>query len=180
MERKIVMTGAQGTGKTTVLNIFKEIGYPVVTEVVRKLHRERGISINTNGNDDSQMLIWNTYKEILATTPKYVSDRGLTDVISYTKDGVTEGSVSEELYLKQLEELRTFIQEHPDILYVYFPIEFAVVNDGVRSMDEDYRRRIDVNIHGILDELGIDYLTVTGTPEERYNQIINWAGPDMV
>lgn len=174
MQKRICLTGAQGTGKTTVLNIFREKGWPVITEVVRNLVKEKGISINKEGTDETQMLVFNTYKDVLGNTPAYVSDRGLTDVISYTASGVMDDKVSEEVMTKQEEILKEFIKANPDIVYVYFPIEFPVVADGTRSTDEDYRKRIDQLIAGALRGFGLPYLTVHGTPEERFDQIMEY------
>ena len=66
MNKRIILTGAQGTGKTTVLNLFKEAGWPVITEVVRKLHKEQGIGINRDGNGNTQQMVFNAYNELLA------------------------------------------------------------------------------------------------------------------
>jgi predicted ATPase len=176
---KIVTSGAQGTGKTTVLNMFKEAQYPVITEVVRNLVKTKGITINQDGTADTQRAVFNEYVRVLGDTEKYISDRGLTDVISYTLAGVQDGKISEEVYKEQFEATKNFVLAHPDILYVYFPIEFPVVADGVRSVDENYRSQIDQLIKKHLDELGIDYLTVTGTPQERFCQILDWIGPDL-
>ena len=178
--KRICLTGSQGTGKTTVLNLFKEAGYPVITEVVRNLVKSQGITINKEGTDATQMLVFETYAKLLGGTEKYVSDRGLTDVISYTAAGVFEGKVSKSVLDKQEILIEEFVGKNPDIAYIYFPIEFPVVADGTRSVDENYRRQIDDLIHDTLDALGIEYLTVTGTPEERFKQILDYVGPDLV
>lgn len=180
MNKRIILTGAQGTGKTTVLNMFKEAGYPVITEVVRNLVKNRGITINKEGTDATQMLVFETYSKLLGETEKYVSDRGLTDVISYTAAGVFEGKVSKSVLDAQEVMIEEFRNKHDDIAYIYFPIEFPVVADGTRSVDEDYRKQIDNIIHDTLDGLQIPYLTVTGTPEERFRQILDYVGPDLI
>lgn len=179
VQKRICLTGAQGTGKTTVLNIFKEHGWPVVTEVVRNLVKEKGITINQDGTNETQMLVFNTYKDILGSKDHYVSDRGLTDVMGYTAVGVIEDKVDSDILIKQCEALQEFVEDNRDIVYVYFPIEFPVVADGTRSTDEDYRTAVDESIHDLLNDLGdfdIDYLTVHGTPEERFNQIMEYIG----
>ena len=59
MNKRIILTGSSGTGKTTVLNLFKEAGYPVITEVVRNLIKTKGITINKEGTDETQMMVFN-------------------------------------------------------------------------------------------------------------------------
>lgn len=172
---KIILSGAHGTGKTTVLNMFKQAGYPVVTEVVRKLAKEKGIEINEKGNNETQMMIFNTYKDILVNTSDYVSDRGLTDVLGYSMAGLPLGTVSATVLQEQTRLFEKFVEDNTDIYYVYFPIEFPVVADGVRSTNEGYREVVDANIKWLLDECHINYLTVHGTPEERYQQICEFV-----
>ena len=57
---RIVFTGAQGTGKTTVLKEFENKGLKVITEVVRQL-ASKGVKINKDGDEKSQVKIFKTY-----------------------------------------------------------------------------------------------------------------------
>ena len=58
--------------------------------------------------------------------------------------------------------------------YVYFPIEFAAVDDGERSVNEEWRKTIDQEFQNILGDLDQPYLTVTGSPLQRVEQILNF------
>jgi hypothetical protein len=61
--------------------------------------------------------------------------------------------------------------------FIYFPIEFKSVDDGVRSIDEEWRAKIDNQFKSNLEaikNLGGDYLTVTGSPKQRVEQILNY------
>lgn len=173
---RIILTGSQGTGKTTVLNMFKTAGYPVITEVVRNLHKNKGIAINEQGNEISQDMIWNEYKRLLGESSDYVSDRGLTDVLAYSMAGYQRGRVPEHTLMVEYCDLVDFVKDNPDIKWIYFPIEFAVVNDGVRSTNEDYRQEVNLNIKTLLDNAEIQYLMVHGTPQERFEQICEYIG----
>lgn len=170
---RIVFTGAQGTGKTTVLNIFKERGKNVITEVVRNLSSDLKIKINKNGDEEGQNIIFNEYKKLLSqiTLDGYISDRCLIDVFAYTKHLFETNKVSEDFVIKQLNEIKQFVKDNPDIIYCYFPIEFPVVDDGVRDTDEEYRKYIDNNIREIIKILGVNVVTITGTVEERVNKL---------
>ena len=58
--------------------------------------------------------------------------------------------------------------------YVYFPIEFDSVDDGVRSVNEDWRVKIDKEFQEQLKGVRQPYLTVTGSPMQRINQILEF------
>lgn len=175
---RIVFTGAQGTGKTTVLKEFENKGLKVITEVVRQL-ASKGVKINKDGDEKGQTKIFKTYKEKLSemTVEGYISDRCMVDVIAYSMYLAEHGKVSDEYVQKQMKQLAKFRIENPDIAYCYFPIEFDVVADGVRDTDEEFRAAIDHNIKAVLQEAGIQPIIVKGTVKERVakvQRIINW------
>lgn len=167
---RIIFTGAQGTGKTTILNDFRNRGKNVITEVVRNLAKE-GIKINEMGDEKGQKKIFNTYEKLLSEQVEYISDRGLIDVLAYTMHLNKKGLVSDKLVKSQFNALKKFVKNNQDIIYCYFPIEFDVVDDGVRSLDEDYRREIDNNIKEILISLGAPWVTIRGGVEARVNMV---------
>lgn len=169
---QFVFSGTQGSGKTTILNHFKEQGFPVITEVVRNLSKE-GVKINEMGDEEGQKKIFDTYLALLSSDQDYVSDRGLTDVISYSYDLAQSGRVSGDEVQREVNELVKFNAEQTDVVYFYFPIEFDVVDDGVRSTDEEFRHRIDKNILDLLVSTKAPYITVTGTVEERIKIVEN-------
>ena len=175
---RIVFTGAQGTGKTTVLNEFKNQGFKVVTEVVRQLSKQ-GVKINKDGDEDGQTKILGVYQELLSevSLEGYISDRCMVDVLAYSMYLAEQGKVTDEFVQVQKEQLVKFKNENPDIAYCYFPIEFGVVADGVRDTDEEFRAAIDHNIKAVLQEVGIQPIIVKGTVEERVakvQRVINW------
>ena len=177
---RIVFTGAQGTGKTTVLKEFEKKGMNVITEVVRRLAKT-GVKINKDGDEDGQTKIFEVYEYELGYPSNpidgYISDRCLVDVIAYSMYLAEQGKVSDEFVKDQMNKLIKFKNENPDIAYCYFPIEFDVVADGVRDTDEEFRAAIDHNIIAVMHEAGIQPIVIKGTVEERankVNRIINW------
>ena len=58
--------------------------------------------------------------------------------------------------------------------YVYFPIEFDSVDDGVRSVNEEWRVKIDDEFKAVLEGVRQPYLTITGSPMQRLNQILEF------
>lgn len=171
---KAILTGAQGVGKTTVLNYFKGTFLTPITEVARNLNKQ-GVKINEDGDKSSQDIIFNTYWDKLNQDIDYISDRGLTDVIAYTSylDDMGKINDNHETLINQLNKLELFIKNNPNAIVVYFPIEFEMENDGVRSTNESFRTSIDNRIKELLNYFYSNYITVHGTPEERIKQIID-------
>ena len=176
-KKNIILTGAQGTGKTTVLKLFSQAHpeYSTITEVVRNLAKTDKVSVNENGNIESQRKIFGTYCNLLSQNG-FISDRGLTDVMSYTdwvadeKMDDADGMAMGFEFVREEKILRDYNNTH-DVLYVYFPIEFSVEDDGFRSTSESFRKSIDKRIKHILEKNKIKYITVHGTPKERLKQI---------
>ena len=104
---RIIFTGAQGTGKTTLLKTCEENGARVITEVVRNLAKT-GVKINEDGDEKGQKQIFKEYEKLLSDPQPYVSDRGLTDVLAYSIYLRDNGKVSDKLVETQLKALKKF------------------------------------------------------------------------
>ena len=185
MSRLFTFTGAQGVGKTTILNeVIKEYkDMETITNVVRSLHND-GVKINKKGNGKTQQLIYDTLKKEYINylyNASYedinsgcISDRSLVDVVAYTKYLYERGKASINSYDEQLKDLKEWAIYHRcGCKHIYIPIEFPAVEDSVRDIDEEYRKEIDKNIKWLLRECNIDYYILEGTIEERTEMMKN-------
>lgn len=170
MNKKLILTGTHGSGKTTLLNHYRDLGYNVITEVVRNLSKE-GVKINEMGDGEGQNRIFEEYVKLLSSDNGYISDRGLSDVAGYTFSLAVHEKVDKDIADEQFLTLQQFHKDHPEIIVCYIPIEFPVVDDGVRSVDEGFREEVDFMIKNLLDCAEINYHTITGTVEERIKMI---------
>lgn len=174
---RIVFTGAQGTGKTTILNHYKDLGFNVITEVVRNLSK-KGVKINKDGDEKGQTKIFNEYKKLFNESTDFISDRCLVDVVAYTVYLHKQGKITEKFVNKQLKELHKFVIANPNIFYCYFPIEFDPADDGVRDVDTEFQKDIDETILSILGAMGLNIVIVNGSVEDRIakvDSLMKWS-----
>jgi hypothetical protein len=153
---KIVLVGAQSTGKTSVMNALpNELKKYGIREVIRNMTaQDPTVHINQNGDDWSQNRFFFEYLYLFAKYPKYISDRGLLDVCAYTLWLVRTGKVSQETYEKQMYVLQDWMKTHPDVIHIYFPASyFGVVDDGYRDANEMNRQEVDQCVREVIGDL---------------------------
>lgn len=172
-KRKVVaLVGASSTGKTTVFDLLKQDisfkNWEFKNESTRVVN-SYGFPINEQGVDVTQLAISNYHLKALLSSRDLVLDRSFLDLIVYTEnlEQVSKNAKDYIRYVwKEVRELYTH--------FVYFPIEFHTVDDGVRSVNEEWRTAIDIAFQQELSKLNTEYLTVSGSPKQRINQINNY------
>ena len=153
MIKRIALVGASSTGKTTVFELLKNKldKYEFINEATRTV-REYGFPINEFGTDATQLAISSFHLETLLKPGNMLLDRGYLDLLVYTNHMDVDDSTH----------------------YIYFPIEFDIVNDGIRTSNEEWRREIDTAFQKELKYINTPYLSVTGSPLQRVEQILNF------
>lgn len=169
MIKRIALVGASSTGKTTVYELLKNRlpEYKFINESTRSVKRY-GFPINEAGTNETQLAISNFHLEALLSPNNLLLDRGYIDLVVYTRH--MNVSPSTRNYIEDTFERVCKEYTH----YIYFPIEFAAVDDGERSVNEEWRQTIDQEFQNILGDLDQPYLTVTGSPLQRVEQILNF------
>lgn len=169
MIKRIALVGASSTGKTTVYELLKNKlpKYEFINESTRTVG-SYGFPINEKGTDATQLAISSFHLEALLQPYNLILDRCYMDLIVYSN------------HMNIDENTRTYIEDTWHRVkdeythYVYFPIEFDSVDDGVRSVNEDWRKTIDDEFQKYLKTVREPYLTITGSPMQRVNQILEF------
>jgi hypothetical protein len=178
----ISFTGAQSTGKTTLLNeccnnkVFRK--FHCVPEVTRKVAREQNVDINKAGDDITQLFILNEHLHNHYVKGDALLDRCILDGWVYTNYLNREGRVSqwvkdyaEQLYHKLLPLI--------DIIFYTDPRDVPIEDDGERSTDKRFRRDI---IRGFEYEIDSGHFSpfyrpnfyrLQGTVHQRMETILN-------
>ena len=170
MIKRIALVGASSTGKTTVFELLKNKldKYEFINEATRTV-REYGFPINEFGTDATQLAISSFHLETLLKPGNMLLDRGYLDLLVYTNHMDVDDST-----LNFIEDIWHRVKDEYTH-YIYFPIEFDAVDDGVRSVNEKWRRKVDEGFVEQLEQLP-DYkkLTITGSPMQRVDQIMEF------
>lgn len=165
---KIEFIGAQGTGKTTVADRLRGQGIPIIDNVIRDLVKSDHIRINQSGDITSQNTIFRAYTYALDEYMDFISTRSLFDVVAFTQYLYTKGRIDDPKDIVcMIDELKDYLKFNKDVIYVYFPIEFELVDDGLHDTDKTYQREIDKIIVEMLTRMKIPYYTIHGTVDER-------------
>ena len=175
--KKIALIGVQGTGKSTLLNALtqdnqmqeefvKGANGVYITEVVRSLVRERGISINRDASHKSQMIILEAHYFNALKNTSFITDRGAIDAFAYAVYNYLAGKFT---YSEHQEHRELFEACLPYYTHFYYlPIEFKVENDGFRDTDETFRQEVDRIYQDLFQRYAMpEFVTLTGTVEQR-------------
>lgn len=170
MKKRVALVGTSSVGKTTVYELLKKElpNFEFINESTRIVGRY-GFPINEAGTSETQLAISSFHLEALLSKEDLILDRCYLDLIVYS---TYMESISKSTYNYLLDTWTRVKDEYTH--FIYFPIEFKSVDDGVRSTNEGWREAIDKQFKINLRGMNRDYLTVTGSPKERVSQIINY------
>jgi len=169
---RIGLTGTMSVGKTTLakalgeLDMFKD--YPIQTERSKYL-RDLGVALNTDSTLKGQ-LVFAAERSIELMHENIITDRTVYDVSAFTLSAKSIGWTEKRYFTELLMQLRN---DYDAIIYVS-PEGVAIEDNGVRTVDAEYRNKIDITIREMLKNFPPKKLIeVKGSTEERINTIIS-------
>ena len=185
---KIAFTGTHITGKTTLLNDFKQFLSSVdsthalygkslgcISGIARNII-SRGFPLNKDGNMDSYVNYINDQLEAEKKMLDYdifISDRTLLSPLAYSRVNKNlPRPFIPDYFINMMENIWLLEKQRYD-LYLYFPMEFTIcINDSVHPSDEKYRSDIDGMIHNLLEIHEVNHTHITGSKEERMHSLL--------
>ena len=176
-------TGAQSTGKTTLLNHLHKCNgdfpFEFVPEVTRLVMRDYQMPINENGGDLTQMLIMTEHvRNIFKNKADYlirgvhqIFDRCALDGIVYSLWLQDNGKISRRCY-DACDLIYKELKDKYDVIFYTAPDDVKLVDDGERSVDVKFRNDI-INTFNIFLDRGYDgkVVVLKGSVEERLKTI---------
>jgi nicotinamide riboside kinase len=168
---RIVLVGAQGTGKTTLAErLARELSLPLIPESSREVARKNGIDhlsqLSVDGFAKFYKLCIESQLEHESRHHSFVSDRCTLDGAVYWLKWLSCVRSPEETEQYVNLARGNMINYH----YVfYLPIEFPPPMDGFRSTHQGYQQDIDSCFLRILQDWGVTYHQLMGGVKERLN-----------
>ena len=175
---KIVFTGAQGVGKTTLLDVLEKcftfnMNFNFIYNFTRNIAK-KGYQINEAGTDDTQRVVMELHQEIVESAEDIIMDRCVLDGFVYTTYLKNKNQISEDTFNYCRKVFESCIHKY-DVIF-YLKPEFPITGDEYRSDKRDYQTEIANIFEDIIQYYNINTIKLTGTVGDRIQKIKQTLG----
>ena len=180
MARVVALSGAHGTGKSTLVEELSKDPRCICIDSVTRTNTtqaERRID-GVEDLDQTQLSILKAIgekvreiRELKRTLPDdkiIVLDRSYVDFYAYCKNFLVKNLIRHKTF--EFVELKFYDLTRYIDCFFYLPIQFNIVDDGVRSLDTDLQQGVDRVIREQLFKVGRT-VELTGTVKDRLGRI---------
>jgi predicted ATPase len=179
MGKIISFSGAQSSGKTTLLNICQrecgEVfspfnGFEFVPEVTRLIKHKYNLPINEDGTDITQLCIINQHIDNYLTyqDKNVIMDRCILDGLVYTEYLLEMNKVDSRVYA-YAQYIYDMLISKIDVIFYTDPA-IPLIDDGERSIDVDFRNSIIDKFNFYTKHLN-NVIKLSGSVEDRLDKI---------
>ena len=168
---RIGLAGTMSVGKTTLVKAMAELDqfkdYFIATERSKYL-RDLGIPLNTDSSLNGQFVfLAERASELLREN--VLTDRTIWDVCAFTFSAKSIDWFAKRSFV----EAAMMLRDQYDVVFYVSPEGVPIEDNGVRTIDEEYRNKIDWVIRESLEEYKPKKLVyIKGTTEERIATIL--------
>lgn len=174
---RIFLAGAQGTGKSTLVNSFPKRFFLEKKDSFSRKFLSIDSSIQRSESEKFEefqdKILLHCLAEYVGGV-NFISSRSIIDSYAYLE---VNKAKKRELLESILDNYKKYLLEEEDI-YVYLPIEFEITSDGNKNRDTDieYQKKIDESIRRHFYRLkasgsNATFIKATGSVRDRQNQI---------
>jgi nicotinamide riboside kinase len=168
---RIGLAGTMSVGKTTLVKTLSELeqfkDYHIATERSKYL-RDLGIPLNTDSSLNGQFVfLAERASELLREN--VLTDRTIWDVCAFTFSAKSIDWFAKRSFV----EAAMMLRDQYDVVFYVSPEGVPIEDNGVRTIDAEYRDKIDWVIRESLEEYKPKKLVyIKGTTEERIATIL--------
>jgi nicotinamide riboside kinase len=168
---RIGLVGTMSVGKTTLAKALGEIDqfkdHSVYTERSKYL-RDLGIPLNTDSTLNGQFVfLAERASELLHSN--IIADRTIWDVCAFTLSSRSISDFDKRTFI----EAAMMLRNQYDLVVYVSPVGVEVEDNGIRTTDLDYRRKIDEVIKmSLVEFIPNKLIMVEGTTEQRISTIL--------
>lgn len=171
---RIAVSGAQGTGKTTLAGrLAEELRLPLIPECSRQVAQRLGIEhlsqLSVDGFASFGKLCMESQLELEQKHSSFVSDRCTLDNAVYWLKWLSEVRPTEET--ESLVNRARGNMANYDYLF-YLPVEFSPPWDGFRSTSGEYQKEVESYFINLLDSWDLEYHSLSGDVEKRFGSAL--------
>jgi nicotinamide riboside kinase len=171
---RIGISGAQGTGKTTLFRALKRTGIfedsMWVESEIRSLVKLYGIPINEESNDLAQITIMDHFALNTFLYENLVSDRTPLDCLVYSLMLYEKRQLSQEVFTRISEVFYGSISLYD--IHFYVQPEFSIMDDGTRSLSVNFQENFCSRCEREAVYNGIHLRLLSGSVDERVSQAL--------
>lgn len=167
----ISISGAMSVGKATLARGLSNGRNDIIVlpDIGRTmLARARGADKRANDEDYLEYLRLHFCNMARNDHPISVHIRSIIDVYAYAR---IDGSLKDGTVNAMRDAARLAASFFDLIAYIPIEEHVPITADGARSIDKEYRSTLDESIRLVFTELGIEFVEITGSVEERVSQI---------
>jgi len=176
---KIFLSGAQGTGKSSIIKHISVNGllpelkkYDSYSKLFLKTRNEQLVEHENYLNFQNRIFLF--CSNVYVNESNFISSRGFADSFAYLTSSLKEVKDKEiknnlKVLLNNVSTFTKLLNSEEKVYYFYTPIEFPlnVENNKLRLNSETHQFEIDYYIRKFFKENNITYVTLKGTVGER-------------
>lgn len=179
------VVGAHSTGKTTVINQIKDYFLfhhhikPSHHESVSRTHlKEKQLKLYNEVDDLFQcyisLLNWSSIFHLSLHNQVICSTDLVVRSLAYSLAGQHCSTSVEVAHKEMLDFVKEILTRTFDVYWIYLPVEFPIVKDGVRDADEDFRLEVDKMHRYIFRTCEIPHYILKGRIEDRKQKLFRF------